>query len=77
MRTQRGSWFKCWKNRDVLGEDHADTLRCMGDLAVTYMALGRLSAAEELLVVAIGKQMKLLGQDHLETLHAMTDLAWT
>jgi hypothetical protein len=36
------------KQKQVLGDDHPDTLLAMGNLAVTYCCLNKLPEAEEL-----------------------------
>ncbi|KAJ7640180.1 P-loop containing nucleoside triphosphate hydrolase protein, partial [Mycena rosella] len=63
--------------RDILSDDHPDTLRAMSDLAATYHKLGQLKEAEELGVVVLEKQRKILGEDHPDTLHTMCNLAST
>ncbi|KAF8144885.1 hypothetical protein K438DRAFT_1945281 [Mycena galopus ATCC 62051] len=63
--------------RQVLGDDHLDTLQAMHNLAITYQDLGQLQEAEKLQVVVLEKRRKLLGDDHLDTLHAMNNLANT
>ncbi|KAJ7657078.1 P-loop containing nucleoside triphosphate hydrolase protein [Mycena rosella] len=63
--------------RDILDEDHPDTLLAMGDLASTYYQLGQLKEAEELGVVVLEKWRKILGEDYPDTLHAMGNLAST
>ncbi|KAJ7631516.1 P-loop containing nucleoside triphosphate hydrolase protein [Mycena rosella] len=68
--------------RDILGEDHPDTLQAMGNLTLTYGQLGQLKEAERLGVVRLGvvvleKQRKILGEDHPDTLLTMGNLAST
>jgi hypothetical protein len=41
------------RQRELLGEDHQDTLWTMGDLALTYHGLGQLHKAEALDVVVL------------------------
>ncbi|KAJ7458502.1 P-loop containing nucleoside triphosphate hydrolase protein, partial [Mycena latifolia] len=50
--------------RNVLGEDHPDTLLVMGRLASAYWRGGELKEAEELEIVVIEKRRKILGEDH-------------
>ncbi|KAJ7732344.1 hypothetical protein DFH07DRAFT_780947 [Mycena maculata] len=65
------------KQREILGEDHLDTLWRMGSLAVTYTDIGQLNEAEKLEVVVLEKQRKTLGEDHHDTLQMMNNLANT
>ncbi|KAJ7927289.1 hypothetical protein B0H13DRAFT_1861474 [Mycena leptocephala] len=65
------------KQQQLLGDDHPDTLRIMGDLAVTYRKLGEFMKAEELELIVLKKQKELLGDDHPDTLRAMGNLAAT
>src|SRR5260221_51503 len=65
------------KRRQVLGEDHPDTLKSMGKLASTYWNQGRLKDAEVLEVAAMEKRRELLGEDHPNTLLSMGNLAST
>ncbi|KAJ7883820.1 hypothetical protein B0H13DRAFT_2199226, partial [Mycena leptocephala] len=62
------------KGKEVLGDDHPDTIQAMGSLASAYHKLGRLHKAEELRVVVLKKQKQVFGDDHLDTLRAMGDL---
>ncbi|KAF7343055.1 FabD/lysophospholipase-like protein [Mycena venus] len=64
------------KYKEILGEDHPDTLSAMGALAWTYNKLGQLDRAKELEVVVLEKQKRILGEDHLDTLTTMSKLAW-
>jgi len=63
------------ERRQVLGEDHPDTLSSMGDLAITYRKQGRLKDAEVLAVAVMEKRKELLGEDHPDTLSSMGNLA--
>ncbi|KAJ7806675.1 hypothetical protein B0H13DRAFT_2485296 [Mycena leptocephala] len=49
------------KHKQVLGDDHPDTLRSMGNLAVTYNHLGEFQQAEELEVIVLEKRKQVLG----------------
>ncbi|KAJ7853394.1 hypothetical protein B0H13DRAFT_2580728, partial [Mycena leptocephala] len=64
------------KQKQLLGDDHPDTLLAMGNLAVTYRHPEELMKAEEQVVV-LEKQKQLLGDDHPDTLLAMGNLAVT
>ncbi|KAJ7438732.1 hypothetical protein FB451DRAFT_1378116 [Mycena latifolia] len=63
------------KRRELLGEDHPDTLATMGNLAVRYSELGQFHQAAELEKVVLSKHTELLGEDHPDTLSAMGNLA--
>ncbi|KAJ7120147.1 hypothetical protein C8R44DRAFT_853472 [Mycena epipterygia] len=65
------------KRRDLLGEDHRDTLEAMYWLAWTYISLGRFNEAEHLEVVVLQQRRLILGDDHRDTLHVMANLAVT
>ncbi|KAJ7819157.1 hypothetical protein B0H13DRAFT_2453612 [Mycena leptocephala] len=65
------------KRKQVLGDDHLDTLHAMSDLALTYQKLGKFHKAEELQVVVLQKQKQFLGDDHPDTLREMGSLALT
>jgi tetratricopeptide (TPR) repeat protein len=60
-----------------LGEEHADTLAAMINLAATYRSLEKLKEAEELQTVVLTTRQKTLGEDDPETLSAMGNLAAT
>jgi hypothetical protein len=66
------------KNRkQLLGDDHPDTLHAMANLAVTYWTLKEFIKAEELEVIVLEKRKQLLGDNHPDTLLAMDNLAAT
>ncbi|KAJ7866885.1 P-loop containing nucleoside triphosphate hydrolase protein [Mycena leptocephala] len=68
------------QRKQVLGDDHPDTLLAMGNLASTYQHLGKFHKAAELEVVLLEKQKQrkqVLGDDHPDTLRAMGTLAST
>ncbi|KAJ7852998.1 hypothetical protein B0H13DRAFT_2284218 [Mycena leptocephala] len=65
------------KQKQILYDDHPDTLETMGNLALTYQKLGQFHTAEELAVVVLEKQKQVLGDDHPDTLWAMGNLAST
>ncbi|KAJ7921628.1 P-loop containing nucleoside triphosphate hydrolase protein, partial [Mycena leptocephala] len=65
------------KRKQLLGEDHPDTLIAMANLAVTYWGLKEFKKAEKLQVVVWEKRKQLLGDDHPDTLRAMRNLAST
>jgi tetratricopeptide (TPR) repeat protein len=63
------------KQRELLGEDHPNTLRAMGNLAWTYYKLGQFMQAEELCAGTLEKHRKLRGEDHPDTIQIMRNLA--
>ncbi|KAF8190590.1 P-loop containing nucleoside triphosphate hydrolase protein, partial [Mycena galopus ATCC 62051] len=65
------------EQKQLLGDNHADTVHSMGNLANTYLALGELQKAEELNVTVLEKQKQVLGDHHPETLRSMGNLAHT
>ncbi|KAF8195144.1 P-loop containing nucleoside triphosphate hydrolase protein [Mycena galopus ATCC 62051] len=65
------------KQKQLLGDNHPDTLRTMSNLANTYSSLGEHQKAEELNVTVLEKQKQLLGDNHPDTLHTMGNLAST
>ncbi|KAJ7438615.1 hypothetical protein FB451DRAFT_1378179 [Mycena latifolia] len=64
------------KRREILGEDHPDTLRTMGNLAATYSGMGQLQDAAELEKVVLNRRRKLVGEDHPDTLRSLGDLGF-
>jgi hypothetical protein len=57
------------KRKQVLGDDHPDTLTSMANLAAaTYSNQGRWNDAEGLEVVVMEKRKQVLGDDHPDTL---------
>ena len=52
------------KTKQVLGDDHPDTLTSMANLACTYRNQGRWKEAETLDVVVMEKRKQVLGDDH-------------
>ncbi|KIK04755.1 hypothetical protein K443DRAFT_645534 [Laccaria amethystina LaAM-08-1] len=63
----------------ILGEEHPDTIRAMGDLATSYQSLGKYAEAEELRIKKLKIKVhnitnKLLGEDHPDTIWAMGNL---
>ncbi|KAJ7099126.1 hypothetical protein C8R44DRAFT_747811 [Mycena epipterygia] len=65
------------KRRDLLGEDHLDTLEAMYWLAWIYRLLGRFKEAEQLEVMVLKQQKDILGDNHPDTLDVMGNLAMT
>ncbi|KAJ7081506.1 P-loop containing nucleoside triphosphate hydrolase protein, partial [Mycena epipterygia] len=65
------------KQRNILGEDHQDTLQAMFWLAWTYRKLGKFKEAEKLEVVVLKWRRNTLGDNHPDTLDSMGALAVT
>jgi tetratricopeptide (TPR) repeat protein len=60
-----------------LGRDHANTLRCMNNVALCYFAIGRNKDALNLFEATFQLQKANLGPDHTDTLMTMNSLAWS
>ncbi|KAJ7240670.1 hypothetical protein C8J57DRAFT_1562065 [Mycena rebaudengoi] len=65
------------KQRELLGEDHPDTLCSMCNLAGTYTDLGQFTKAEAIELKVLEKRKQLLGVDSPDTLHISARLAST
>ena len=65
------------KRKNLLGEEHHDTLMSMESIACTYREQGRWKEAEALEVVVMEKRKNLLGEEHLDTLTIMEIIAYT
>jgi tetratricopeptide (TPR) repeat protein len=82
---QEGKWKEAEKlflqvieaRRRVIGAEHPDTLRAVGNLAATYRKQGRKEEAEELQVMVLKARRRVLGEEHPDTLFAMAYLAYT
>ncbi|KAK7037905.1 P-loop containing nucleoside triphosphate hydrolase protein [Favolaschia claudopus] len=64
-------------SKQLLGEEHPDTLDTMANLASTYWRQGRWSEAEQLQVTVLEARKWVLGKEHPNTLDSMADLAST
>ncbi|KAJ6472596.1 hypothetical protein C8R45DRAFT_1164318 [Mycena sanguinolenta] len=62
---------------EILGDNHPDTLRAMGNLATTYSDLGEYQHAKDLEITVLEKRKQILGDNHPLTLRAMGNLAAT
>ncbi|MBM4090610.1 MAG: serine/threonine protein kinase [Planctomycetes bacterium] len=62
--------------RDILGTEHADTLKSMNTLACVYTRQARHAEAEELHKDALEARRRTLGNEHPDTLASMNNLAW-
>jgi hypothetical protein len=63
------------KRKQVLGDDHPDTLTSMANLASTYRNRGRWKEAETLEVVVMEKRKQVLGDYRPSTLTSVVNLA--
>ena len=63
--------------KKVLGVEHPDTIRTMGNLAGTYQCLGKYTEAEKLEIQALDATNRVLGVEHADTIRAMGNLATT
>jgi len=63
--------------KEVFGQEHPETLACMGNLARTYNIQGRWQEAEALEVQAMETRERVLGHDYPSTLISMCCLAST
>ncbi|KAJ7743362.1 hypothetical protein B0H16DRAFT_1377269 [Mycena metata] len=63
------------KQKQVLGQDHPDTLHTMGYLAGLYSSLGEHVKAHGIQVLVLEKQKQILGENHPDTLRTMSNLA--
>lgn len=62
--------------KQLMGEDHPDTLTCMAHLASTYKELGRLNEAEALELEVMEKCKQLHGDDHPYTIQCIGNPGW-
>ena len=66
------------KMKQVLGDDHPDTLMSMANLASTYLGTRVAGRRQRVLdVVVMEKRKQVLGDNHPETLRSMANLAST
>lgn len=63
--------------RGDLGEEHADTLTAMNNLALALSDLGIPERARELQEKVLAVSRRTRGEEHPDTLTAMNNLAWT
>jgi tetratricopeptide (TPR) repeat protein len=61
--------------REVLGNDHPDTLQSLNNLALTRRSVGDLQGALQIHEQALAGRRRVLGDDHPDTLGSMNDLA--
>ncbi|KAJ7712796.1 P-loop containing nucleoside triphosphate hydrolase protein [Mycena metata] len=63
------------EHKQILGDNHPDTLHTMGSLATTYSNLGEHQKAKRLRLIVLQKQKEALGDNHPGTLWTMGNLA--
>ena len=63
------------KRKEILGQDHPNTLTSMASLAEIYWNQGKWNEAEELEIEILDISQKVLGQKHPDTLISMASLA--
>jgi hypothetical protein len=56
------------QRKDILGEDHRDTLITMSKLALTFIALGKYDEAGKRFESCLERRLATLGKDHPNTL---------
>nr|OQO18566.1 hypothetical protein B0A51_14525 [Rachicladosporium sp. CCFEE 5018] len=64
-------------DRNLLGEEHVNTLKSMNNLALTYRHQGLFKEAEKLHVEVLEAQRRVLGEEHLDTLGSVHNIAIT
>jgi serine/threonine protein kinase len=62
--------------RELLGEEHLDTLHTMHRLIRLYANQSRYKEAEPFAVKVLETRGRVLGEEHVDTLMSMQDLAW-
>ncbi|EXL39767.1 hypothetical protein FOCG_17619 [Fusarium oxysporum f. sp. radicis-lycopersici 26381] len=63
--------------REVLGDEHPDTISSMASLAATYHEQGRYGKAEIMRAKVLELRQEVLGEKHQDTAESMSDLADT
>ncbi|PTQ79593.1 tetratricopeptide repeat protein [Nitrosospira multiformis] len=74
---RRGLEWAVEVSRRDLGDEHPDTLICIGQFALTLWAQGNLPVARVLQENVLKVRQRVLGEDHAQTLTAMNNLALT
>jgi len=62
--------------KQILGEQHPDTLTAMANLASTYLNQGKWDEAMGLQEKVLALTKQILGEQHPDTLRAMANLAF-
>jgi tetratricopeptide (TPR) repeat protein len=61
--------------RQILGDDHPDTLRSVNSVAELRRKVGNIHGAHNLHEQVLDARKRVLGEDHPDTLHSMNELA--
>ena len=59
----------------IFGVEHPDTILAMGNLAVTFQALGKYTEAEKLEIQVLDARKNILGVQHPHTIEVMDKLS--
>ena len=69
-------YLECYKLRkEILGNNHPDTLTTMNNLAELYSKQGKYLESEELLIECLKLRKEMLGESHPDTLKTMNNLS--
>ena len=63
------------KKKEILGENHPDTLSFMNNLALLYKKQGKYDKAEPLYIDCLNKNKEIIGENHPDTLSSMNSSA--
>ena len=61
--------------KKILGVEHPDIIRAMGNLVTTYQHLGKYREAEKLVIPILDASNRILGVEHPDTIRATASLA--
>jgi hypothetical protein len=65
------------KRRQILGEEHPDTISAISNLASTLRDQGQLDEAATIIKEVLEKMRQILSKEHLSTISAINNLAST
>ena len=65
------------QRKNILGDEHLDTIWALSNLGSTYYRMGQYKAAEKLGSEVLEKRKRILGDDHPSTIQVMGNLAST
>ncbi|KAI9770549.1 MAG: Kinesin light chain 3 [Geoglossum simile] len=63
------------KRRQILGEEHSDTISAMSNLANMLGYQGKHNEAAAMIIEVLQKRRQILGEEHRDTITAMNNLA--
>ncbi|KAL9071898.1 MAG: hypothetical protein Q9157_005304 [Trypethelium eluteriae] len=69
--------FVLSKRKQIVGEEHPDTMRALDELAITLRLQGHLSEAAQIQRDVLEKRRRILGEEHPHTIVTMHNLAVT